>query len=174
MAKELNRFRKHTMYPTPIDKGHVEVCPHCHNVKYRHTWYAPDSKAGLLSGFKRNEIERRICPACDMEKRGTYGAEVLVHDVPHRYRFQVEWLIENEARNGLYNDPQNRLLEVAETLDGYEVHMVSPKLAQAIGKRIRENFKTSEIVTKYKPEPFPVYKTDVHVRVAEHFNYIPR
>lgn len=129
-----------------VSRGKYTVCPVCYNVKYKKQWYAPDSKIAFLAGGQKARVGVERCPACEMKLRGTYKAEVILHDVPRNLRYMIESLILNEAQQVSAYNPQHRLLEIVETLDGYEVRTSTPKLVRAISEKLLATFKASEVV----------------------------
>ena len=151
-----------------ISRGEYTFCPMCHNVKYKKQWYAPDSKVALLANGRKAHSEVRRCPACEMKLEGLYRAVVVIHDVPKKLRYRVESLIENEAENAVYHNPQNRVLEIIETLDGYEVRTATAKVARTISDKLKSVFKASEVVSHLQANPFHHRKTDVVLRIADY------
>jgi NMD protein affecting ribosome stability and mRNA decay len=168
VTKSTHTFDTHAATGQTISRGKYTVCPMCHNIKYKKQWYAPDSKVALLANGRKAHSEVRRCPACEMKLKGLYSAVVVIHDVPKNLRYRVESLIENEAENSIYHNPQNRVLEVIETLDGYEVRTTSTKAARAISEKLKAVFKASEVVSELQTTPFHHHKTDVVLKISNY------
>lgn len=148
---------------------HYVLCPVCHNVKYKNTWYAPDSKLALWVDETRDSVETRRCPACEMQIEGLYKGLVVLHDIPPALKNSVENLILQEAKRVSVTKPQHRILEISETLEGYGIKTSTVILAKVLGKTIQKNFNTCEVQMQYQRKPFLLHKTDVWFKVTEYF-----
>lgn len=172
----MNAVTKHiyTVDPTStgqtISRGKYTRCPKCHNVKYKKSWYAKDSKIAFLANGEKARITEQVCPACAMRLNGEYGAVLLIHDVPLTKRDQVESIILNEAQEIVIHNPQNRLLEVTETLDGYEVRATAAKVVNAISDKLKAVFGVKELVLRRPYMPFRHYETDVKLQISDYFS----
>ena len=144
-----------------LSRGKYTMCPMCHNVKYKKQWHAAGSKVALLAHGRRAHTEVRRCPACEMKLEGLYNAVVIIHNVPKHLAYTIESLITNEAKNATYHNPQNRVLEIIELVDGYEVHTTTPKVARAISDKLKSVFSKSEVVSYVQVQPFRHHIIDV-------------
>lgn len=159
-------------YTTPKQQeshSRFTVCPMCHNVKYKKQWYATDSKVGLLSKGNSVHTSLRRCPACQMKMEGFCSAIVTIHDVPKVLRSKIEAYIEREGTFISSKNPQNRVLNILETLDGFEVQLATNRAARTLIKKLQEVlFNVGEVITRTKVGPYRVQNTDMYLHI-KHF-----
>ncbi len=177
-ATRMNSYKSHAHKKRPdaaheptrqLDtRGHVMVCPLCRNVKYQKQWHAPDSKAARLLSSRTAKTILQRCPACVMKAQGRYAAIVSIHDVPRALRDTIEELIHHEGEDARAHNPQNRIIEVVETIDGYAVRTTSPKLARTIGGHLKNQFHSSEIITRAKRRDSADTKPTVVLEISEY------
>lgn len=131
-----------------VSRGKYTRCPICLNVKYKKQWHAADSKIAVLAHGRKAHCDMRRCPACEMKLEGLYNAMVVVHNVPNKLRGRVESMIAQTAKRAIAHNPQHRVLEVIETLDGYTVHTTTAKVARAISQQLQTHFTASEVTAR--------------------------
>lgn len=138
----------------------ITSCPHCRDVHYKGIWYAPDSKLALFLDEDKDTIYSRTCPACQMQKEGRYESVLYVKDIPGSLIGDVVTTILNEAQRIHIENPQNRLLEFSEIIDGFRITTTSAAMVGRIGKKIKESFDSCEVYSNYKrdKESFPITK----------------
>lgn len=142
-------------------KGITE-CPRCGNAHFKKRWH--ESKMDLQSRLKAKKpeiAERKICPACKMIVDNTFEGELFLEEFPRRHQKELLRLVKNFGDRARQIDPQDRVIKVAETKNGYRVTTTENQLADKLAKKIKDVFKTVKIRFSHSPEPAEVDR--IHV-----------
>jgi NMD protein affecting ribosome stability and mRNA decay len=131
----------------------ITRCPSCKNVHYKGVWYAPDSRFALLLDEKKDSFVQHICPACAMQKEGRYAGVLYVKDVPKKIQQPVESLLFTAAKHDYFNNPQHRIVEFSEIMDGYKVTTTSAAMAARMGEKIQALFGACSMHSTYQQVP---------------------
>ena len=141
-------------------KGLV-VCPSCHNIYYKKAWHAANSKE--LESFKRSkqELNFKLCPACEMKKNHLFEGEIVISEVPKKYKPELVHLLLSQGAQMQKKDPQDRIIDIEETKDGYRVTTTEDQMAQKLAKKIKKVFNKVDLDISYSGEPFEVVRIRV-------------
>lgn len=143
-------------------KGITE-CPKCKNVRYKKQWYA--SKESIRPQMKDGHVEisdERLCPACVMAKEGVFEGEVFIEGFPGKEEENLMNLVRAFGERATEIDPQDRIIRIESTREGYRVTTTEDQLANKIAKKIKDTFHPVTIDISHAPEPHEVSR--VHVR----------
>lgn len=152
-----------------VKKTHVQLCSVCGDVHYKGVWYAPDSKLALLIDRDKEKILRIICPSCEMEALGIYKAALYLKDMPRDIYDDVISIVFNEAIQDYSENPQHRLLDFAETLDGYKITSTSAQMIERLGKKVQSVYNTCKIQSEYQKNIYPSQLTHAVFTTSEYF-----
>lgn len=134
----------------------IRCCTYCNNLHYKNVWYAPNSRFALLIDESKDSLFYSICPACEMQRDGKYEGVLYLRDVPKELDDKVMSLILQEAEQDYLENPQHRVLEFSNILDGHKITANSAKMVQRISEKIQEVFGPCELRSTYKQNPHPL------------------
>lgn len=125
-------------------------CPSCKNVHYKGVWYAPDSRFAILLDEKKDSFIEHSCPACEMQREGRFAGAVYVKDIPKKLLPAVERVMFTTAHHDYLENPQHRIVEFSEIVDGYKVTTTSALMASRIGQKIQSLFGACSLHATYQ------------------------
>lgn len=129
----------------------IVICPVCHNILFKKSWHAADSKN--LLGLKQ-EAALILCPACTMIKDHTYEGEIIIKGIPQKSVTEMLHMIANFGAQAKKRDPQDRIIEITQTKDGYRVLTTENQLAVKIAKKIESTFNNMKADISFSREPY--------------------
>jgi NAD-dependent SIR2 family protein deacetylase len=91
--------------PGKID---VLICPHCRSVYYGKSWKRK------LKNLRFKQIKLELCPACQMIKDKKFEGELILENIPERFKEEIKRLIKNFGKRASLIDPQDRIISVEE------------------------------------------------------------
>ncbi len=142
-------------------KGITE-CPQCLNVHFKKKWHA---SLDILQKHAKDKLlttaRKEICPACSMVKDHLYEGELFVEEFPNRHKTELLNLIHKFGERALERDPQDRIIQIEETIKGFRITTTENQLANRLAKKIRDVFNTVKIDFSHSKEPYKVDR--IHV-----------
>lgn len=139
----------------------ITVCPECKDVQYKNFWYAPDSRFALLLDNKKDTFTFHTCPACEMQHAGLFEGVLYIKDIPKKLQQTVVSVVLTVAKHDYDENPQHRIVELSEIIDGYKVTTTSAVMAARIGEKIQSLFGACSLHSVYQCDPHPVQVTKV-------------
>lgn len=135
----------------------ITRCPYCRNVHFKKRWYSSGEELRRYLRAKKLEIKKqKICPACKMANNRVFEGEVIIEEVPDRYRYDLERLMKNFGERAARKDPQDRLLNIENMGTGYRVTTTENQLADKLAKKVKDAFKKVNIHFSHSAEPAEV------------------
>jgi NMD protein affecting ribosome stability and mRNA decay len=144
-------------------KPGIIICPNCGNVHYHKRWWKNSDK-GLhkLVVLNYRTAARTLCPACTMIEEHLFEGEVLIENVPAKFRTDVTQLIKNFGNTATDLDPQDRIISVLRGASVWRITTTENQLADRLAKAIRDTFKThAKIHISHSKEPYEVDRVRV-------------
>lgn len=145
------------------------VCPQCGGVYSNDSWHLPDSRIALLLDEKLNRITWQRCPACEMQNTGLFMGVLYVKNIPEDLTYLVASFILHEAERACLINPQHRIIEFVDIIDGYKLTTTSASMAVSIGEKIRATFDTAEAQSGYERDPYPLTIPSMVIVTTESF-----
>lgn len=144
------------------DKKGVEVCNICWNVYFKKEWHHPDAKLYEKKGVKGKELVFVTCPADQMASRGLYEGEIILTGVSPKNEFDLLHLVANYGKRALLRDPQDRIIDMEKTKNGFRITTTENQLAVRLAKKIKSVFKGANLSSiKYSSEPYEVVRIKI-------------
>lgn len=145
------------------------VCPQCGGVCANETWHMPDSRIALLLDEKLNRIMWQRCPACEMQNTGLFMGVLYVKNIPEDLTYLVASFVFHEAERAFLTNPQHRIIEFVDIIDGYKLTTTAASMAASIGEKIRATFDTAETQSGYERDPYPLTIPSMVIVTTESF-----
>lgn len=140
----------------------VTKCPMCGNVHFKKRWYVSEKDLQKRLKVEKLKIaEKKLCPACQMTEGRTFEGELFIEEFPDHLRKELLRLVRNFGKRAAELDPQDRIIKITETKQGYRVTTTENQLADKLAKKIRDTFNKVEIRFSHSPEPEEVDR--IHV-----------
>lgn len=124
-------------------------CPHGEAVYFKKSWH---HIAKFLRSYEtrshkpyetwsRKDVKFRLCPAHEMMKNKQYEGEVIIKNVPAKFRRELLNLIENMDERAMRKDVLDRVLGIKMAGNRLLTTTSENQLAQRIASKIGEVFK---------------------------------
>ena len=136
-------------------------CKVCHNVLHNKRWQKLDGEVLLKINPQHKSVHEAVCPACEMIRRGQFGGEVIVRNVPDSRSFDVVDLILAVAKQAEEHGAEVRVIDIKKDNGEIRVTTTDNQLAVRIAKDIKSANKKSELEISYSPEPHKVSRAIV-------------
>lgn len=125
----------------PGKRGFI-FCPRGEAVYYKKSWHHMGEFFNNPPNLKGDEnIRFKLCPAHEMEKNKQYEGEVVIKNIPAKFRKELINLIENMGEHAIRRDVLDRVLELRSKKQELRITTSENQLAQKIAQKISEVFK---------------------------------
>lgn len=148
----------------------LTLCTDCGDIHYKGFWYASDSQFAMQIDEKTDRISYRCCPACTMERKGSYAGVLHIKSIPPELVGSVFAVIKRAAEQDSTENPQHRILDFAVVTNGYKLTATSARMIRRIGRNILDAYESCEAQSTYKKEPRPLQITDIAFAIPGYFN----
>lgn len=89
------------------------ICPECHCVYFNKSWH--HSLEQDIKRFREEkQVKFQLCPACQLIKDERFEGEVIVENVPERFKEEIKTLIRNFGKRAFEQDPMDRIISIKE------------------------------------------------------------
>ena len=122
-------------------KGKFEYifCPEGDEVYYHKSWHHVLEDAKYWRQDKN--LAFKLCPFHQMVKNGQYEGEVVIQNVPEKYKNELIKLIENRGKTAYRIDVLDRVIKIEDNGSEVRVETSENQLAQKISNAISSRFK---------------------------------
>lgn len=173
-AKYAHRWPKLKKEEAEFGPGKREfvICPECENVYFDKSWKPGLNKEKIRHLKAEKRLKFSICPACRMIKNEKFEGQVILKNVPERFKKDILNTIANMAEQAYEKDPQDRIIKVqsppkesrfqrgptgqakSKIQNNIEILTTENQLAVRIAKKISQTFKGKlEIQHSYQEDP---------------------
>lgn len=123
--------------------GKIEfmVCPEGGEAYFHKHWHHSLSDFKHLS--EKKKFIFKLCPFHLMVKNKQYEGELIIENIPVKYRAELVRLIENSGERGYRVDPMDRIIKMENKGNIIRVELSENQLAQKIANKIRGRFKNT-------------------------------
>ena len=91
------------------------ICPQCHCVYFNKSWH--HSLEQDIKRFREEkQVKFQLCPACQLMKDGRFEGEVIIENVPERFKEEIKALIRNFGKRAFEQDPMDRIISIKEKI----------------------------------------------------------
>ncbi len=148
----------------------LALCTQCGDIQYKGFWYASDSQLALMINEDKDSVSYSLCPACQMQNKGSCAGLVHVKYVPKNMLSSVLAIMQKAVEQDSLENPQHRVLEVSVANDGYTLKTTSSSMAKNIGRKILDACEMCEAKSIYRKEPESLYVTDIVFSIPGYFS----
>jgi len=134
----------------------LAVCRQCHNTLFRKEWHHPGSKIFEQARIAQGGVHFIICPACLMVRNHLYEGEIIIKNIPAKYETEMVRFVIGYGARAQKRDPQDRVIDIAKTKDGYRITTTENQLAVRMAKKIKSVFGKVQISISYAKEPYQI------------------
>jgi len=115
----------------------MKICQSCGSYFDGKTWHDPKE----ANAPKGRELERAICPPCQMQKEGSFGGVLhMAGPILRDRREDVMSFLRLEESHRRDSNPLSRIVRVEENGDRWTVMTTSPHLAVHLGRHLKRKF----------------------------------
>lgn len=111
----------------------IIMCSECTIVYYHKGWH---HNLRSLKNHHEKEVEFKLCPACEMTKRGMFEGEVMVKNMPALKKDELLSLVRNIGSRAYERDPLDRVVRVEVTPRSIRILTSENQLAVSIANQI--------------------------------------
>ena len=137
------QWSRHAMQEFGSGKKEFIFCPHGEAVYFKKSWHHVEKlyKSYEVQPHKLHKgIKFKLCPAHEMQKNKQYEGEVVIKNIPAKFRRELVNLIENMGERAMRRDVLDRVLDIKITSNQLLVTTSENQLAQKISHKISETF----------------------------------
>jgi len=145
------------------ERAGIVICPSCGNVHYKKRWWHNDDQ-GLrkLVVLDYRKAAHTRCPACAMVGKHLYEGELMVEDIPSKFRKDLAQLLKHFGKTATEIDPQDRIIAVERKGGTWRITTTENQLADRLAKKIRESLKKhAHVHISHSKEPYEVDRVRV-------------
>jgi NMD protein affecting ribosome stability and mRNA decay len=138
--RNLAEFDSTDPYQPRLDPGEVAVCTECHALYQRRHWFF--DKEAYMRETMQPTTRLVLCPACQkIRDRYAEGQVTLrASSFLQAHKDEILRLIRNEEERAKGLNPLERIVEITESDDGIVVTTTNEKLAQRIGRTLKNSY----------------------------------
>lgn len=145
-------------------KTDIVMCKDCKAVYYYKSWKHNLRHYKHLSQDKA--VQFAVCPACQMERDGTFEGQVIVENIPKGIHRELLQLVENIGERARKRDLMDRILKIQDYRNnGLEILTSENQLAVSIGKQIVRAHKGATITIQWSDKE-SVARVHVNLRTG--------
>jgi hypothetical protein len=133
------------------------TCPNCNSAFFDKAWHhslEEDKKHLENKGRNFKNLKLKICPACRMDKDGTFEGELVIALSKEKLgkKQEIMNVIKNSGEQARARDPMDRILRIED--GGAEVRVLTSEnqLAVRIGKSLESAFKNGILDIRHSHE----------------------
>ena len=141
----------------------IIICPDCGNVHYHKRWWK-NSDSGLkkLVVMHYRTAAHTRCPACTMAHERLFEGEVIIENIPRKFKIDLRNLIDRFGLTATEMDPQDRIMTMDKSDSEWRITTSENQLADRLAKKIRDSFKHhTQIHISHSKEPYEVDRVKV-------------
>lgn len=150
---------KHDKQEFSKGKEGLIFCKICNAVYYKKSWHHNLAAHDDLRDDTR--VAFALCPACQMIADKQFEGEIIIQDIPEKFRNDLMNLIRGFTQRAYQKDPMDRLIEIKDARDGLHVTTTENQLAVKLAKKIKEAFKKASLEIHYAKPPLET----VHIKM---------
>jgi hypothetical protein len=135
------QLSRHAMQEFGPGKAGFIFCPHGEAVYYKKSWHHTEKFFLNPPKLTGKGIKFKLCPAHEMLKNKQYEGEVIIKNVPAKFRQELLNLIKNMGERAMRQDILERVLELKTKNSELKVTTSENQLAQKIGRKVKEVFR---------------------------------
>lgn len=132
---------RHAMQEFGPGKKEFIFCPHGEAVYYRKSWHHTEKFFRNPPSLQGKDMRFKLCPAHQMIKNKQYEGEIVIKNIPAKFRRELLNFVENFGERAMRRDVLDRLLELRMTNDKLRITTSENQLAQKLAQKISEAFK---------------------------------
>jgi len=141
ISKAGPKLGRHAMQEFGPGKAGFIFCPHGEAVYYKKSWHHTEKFFLNPPKLTGKGVQFKLCPAHEMLKNKQYEGEVIIKNVPAKYRQELLNLIKNMGERAMRQDVLERVLEFKTKNSELKVTTSENQLAQKIGRKVKEIFR---------------------------------
>jgi NMD protein affecting ribosome stability and mRNA decay len=138
--RNLAEFDANDPYAPRVNPGETAICTECHALYERRHWFF-DEEAYFYASMQP-ETRKVLCPACQKIRDRYAEGRVTLRSgaVLTAHKDDILRLIHNEEARAKGVNPLERIMEITETDDGVVITTTNEKLAQRIGRTLKNTY----------------------------------
>lgn len=140
-AKAGPKLSRHAMEEFGPGKSGFVFCPHGEAVYYKKSWHHAAKFFTNPPKLSGKGIRFKPCPVHEMLKNKQYEGELVIKNVPAKFRRELLNLIENFGKRAIRKDVLDRILEFRIKNQEFRITTSENQLAQKLANKISEVFK---------------------------------
>lgn len=152
---------RHSMQEFGPGKREFIFCPHGEAVYYKKSWHHAEKFFKNPPNLSKKGVHFKLCPAHEMIKNKQYEGEILIENIPEKFKKEFLRLVENMGERAMRKDVLDRVLEVRSKNQEIRITTSENQLAQRIGRKIGEVFRKKMSVKAFRQEGGDVIRVRV-------------
>ena len=138
--RNVAEFDARDPYEPHVDPGEVVVCTDCHALYQRRHWFFDEELYFHHSNDPKTHMVR--CPACEKIRDRYAEGQVALRESPFltAHKDEILRLVRNEEERAKGMNPLERIIEIREAPEGITVTTTNEKLAQRIGRTLKNSY----------------------------------
>lgn len=150
---------KHEKQEFPKGQAGLILCRICGAAYYKKSWHHSVENYKNLPEDMR--VSFTVCPADQTILDHQFEGEIIIQNVPEKFRGDLMNLIHSFTQRAYQKDPMDRLIEIKNMREGSRVTTTENQLAVKLAKKIKDAFKKASLEIHYAKPPLET----VHIKM---------
>lgn len=156
-----NPRRKRDTHEFTGGKKGLVICEKCNIFYFKKSWHHNADTFIAKSENKDLAVKFTTCPACQMIKNRQYEGEVIIRNVPIKFKNELLNLVNAYCDRAFLKDPLDRLAGISFVGEDISVKVTENQLANKLAKKIKDAFNKVKTKTFFQKSPGDVARVTV-------------